>query len=90
METSLPAVDSKRYAKCVEVSKRVRWSIDDDVIKGRAFDFTKKFLPDGLSKVAMLSSLSAADQRCCRRSRAAPTPTCSASSSASSVRRSWK
>ncbi len=63
METSLPAVDSKRYAKCVEVSKRVRWSIDDDVIKGREFDFTKKFLPDGLSKVAMLSSLSAAEQR---------------------------
>ena len=63
METSLPAVDSKRYAKCVEVSKRVRWSIDEDVIKGREFDFTKKFLPDGLSKVATLASLSAAEQR---------------------------
>ncbi|MGE5103829.1 MAG: hypothetical protein ACM3NZ_03735 [Betaproteobacteria bacterium] len=63
METRLPVVDSKRYAKCVEVSKRVRWSIDEDVIKGREFDFTKKFLPDGLSKVATLASLSAAEQR---------------------------
>ena len=63
MQASLPVIESKRYAKAVEVSKRVRWSIDDDVIKGREFDFTKKFLPDGLSKVAMLSSLSAADQR---------------------------
>lgn len=63
METTLPAVDSKRYAKCVEVSKRVRWSIDDDVIKGREFDFTKKFLPDGLSKAATLAFLSAAEQR---------------------------
>jgi hypothetical protein len=63
MQASLPAVDSKRYAKCVEVSKRVRWSIDDDVIKGREFDFTKKFLPDGLSKAATLAFLSAAEQR---------------------------
>ena len=63
MQASLPVVESKRYAKAVEVSKRVRWSIDDDVIKGRAFDFTKKFLPDGLSKVATLSFLSAGEQR---------------------------
>ena len=28
-------VDSLRYAKCVEVSKRIRWDIDRDVIRGR-------------------------------------------------------
>lgn len=39
------------YAKCIEISKRVRWDIDKDVIRGRSFDFSKKFLPDGLSKV---------------------------------------
>ena len=50
-------VNSSRYAKCIEVSKRVRWDIDDDVIRGRQFDFGKKFLPDGLSKVEELTFL---------------------------------
>ena len=39
------------YAKCIDISKKVRWDIDNDVIKGRSFDLSKKFLPDGLSKV---------------------------------------
>ena len=55
--------DSKRYARAVEVSKRIRWEIDRDVIKGREFDFGKKFLPDGLSKAPALGFLSAAEQR---------------------------
>jgi hypothetical protein len=63
MQVSLPVVDSKRYAKCVAVSKRVRWTIEDDVIKGREFDFTMKFLPDGLSKVATLAFLSPDERR---------------------------
>jgi len=28
----------ERYAKCIEVSKRIRWEIDRDVIRGRKFD----------------------------------------------------
>ncbi|MGH6608659.1 MAG: hypothetical protein ACRECQ_00230 [Burkholderiaceae bacterium] len=52
------AVDTRRYAKCIEVSKRVRWDIDRDLIRGREFDFSKKFLPDGLSKVGQLPFLS--------------------------------
>jgi len=55
--------DSKRYAKCVEASKRIRFDIDQDVIRGRAFDFTKKFLPDGLSKVQTLTFLSEREKR---------------------------
>ena len=55
--------DSARYAKCVEVSKRIRWDTDRDVIRGRQFDFSKKFLPDGLSKVAQLPFLNADEQR---------------------------
>jgi hypothetical protein len=51
------------YAKCIEVSKRVRWEIDRDVIRGRKFDVTKKFLPDGLSKVDALEFLCAAEKR---------------------------
>lgn len=45
------------YAKCIEVSKRVRWDIDKDVIKQREFDFSKKFLPDGISKVDQIGFL---------------------------------
>ena len=51
-----------RYASCIEVSKRVRWDIDRDVIRGRSFDFSRKFLPDGLSQVDRLTFLSE-DQR---------------------------
>jgi hypothetical protein len=43
-----------RYAKVIEVSKRIRWEIERDVIRGRSFDFGRKFLPDGLSKVGQL------------------------------------
>lgn len=50
--------ESARYARCVEVSKRIRWDIDRDVIRGRTFDFTKKFLPDGLTLVGELPFLS--------------------------------
>lgn len=55
--------DSARYAKCIEVSRRVRWDIERDVIRGRSFDFTRKFLPDGLSKVRQLPFLSTAEAR---------------------------
>jgi len=51
-------VDRDHYAKCIEISKRVRWDIDKDVIRGRTFDLDKKFLPDGISKVDLLDFLS--------------------------------
>jgi hypothetical protein len=57
------AIDTNRYAKCVEVSKRIRWDTDRDVIRGRQFDFGKTFLPDGLSQVARLPFLNADEQR---------------------------
>ena len=57
------STDSARYAKCVEVSKRIRWDTDRDVIRGRQFDFGKTFLPEGLSKVAQLPFLGADDKR---------------------------
>ena len=63
MQAAPVPVDPKRYAKVIEVSKRIRWEIDRDVIKAREFDFTKKFLPDGLSRAARLGFLSAAEQR---------------------------
>jgi hypothetical protein len=36
---AMPQTDaSARYAKCVEVSKRIRWEIDRDVFRGRDFE----------------------------------------------------
>jgi hypothetical protein len=54
---------NERYARTIEASKRIRWEIDRDVIRGRSFDLSKKFLPDGLSKVAALDFLSAGEKR---------------------------
>ncbi len=56
-------VDTKRYAKCIEVSKRVRWDIDRDVIRGRQFDFSQKFLPDGISKLDQQEFLTADERK---------------------------
>jgi hypothetical protein len=53
----------ERYAKCVEVSKRIRWDIERDVIRGRKFDVSKKYLPDGLSMASSLEFLGADEKR---------------------------
>jgi hypothetical protein len=58
-----PHVESARYARAVAASKRIRWDIDRDVIRNRAFDFTKKFLPDGLSLVDRVTVLSGDERR---------------------------
>jgi hypothetical protein len=63
MQTMQSSEASNRYAKCVEVSKRIRWDIDRDVIRGREFDVSKKFLPDGLSKIERLPFLDAGEKR---------------------------
>ena len=51
-------VPSERYARCITSSKRVRWDIETDVIRGRRFDRANKFLPDGLTLVNRLDFLS--------------------------------
>jgi hypothetical protein len=55
--------ESARYARCIKASKKVRWDIDADVIRGRNFDFRQTFLPAGLSKVDELGFLSGAERR---------------------------
>ena len=55
--------NTERYAKAVATSKRVRFDIDRDVIRGRSFDFARKFLPDGLSKVDRLDFLTPNERR---------------------------
>ena len=61
--TAAVSSDQERYARCIAVSKRVRWDIDKDVIQGRAFDRADKFLPDGLSMVQELDFLAADEKR---------------------------
>jgi hypothetical protein len=63
MQTTQITTDRDRYAKCIEVSKRLRFDIERDVIRGRKFDFGKKFLPDGLSKIGQLDFLSVDEKR---------------------------
>jgi hypothetical protein len=55
--------DSSRYARCTEVSKRIRWEIEKDVIRGRDFDYSHKFLPDGLSKIGEFTFLTEGEKR---------------------------
>jgi hypothetical protein len=54
---------TQRYARCIEASKRIRWDIDRDVIRGRQFDFGRKFMPDGFSGTGMLGFLQPAQAR---------------------------
>jgi len=58
MLAEVQTTETDRFARCIEISKRVRWDIERDVIKGRRFDVTQKFLPDGLSLVEELEFLS--------------------------------
>ena len=55
--------DHDRYTRCISASKRVRWDIDHDVIRGRRFDPKDKYLPDGLSLAGEFATLSAAERR---------------------------
>jgi hypothetical protein len=54
---------TERYARAIEASKRVRFEIERDVIRGRRFDYSRPFMPSGLSLVDELRFLSADDKR---------------------------
>src|SRR5262245_47750770 len=54
---------TERYARAIAASKRIRWDIDNDVIRGRALDAAQKYLPDGLSLVEELPFLTAQERR---------------------------
>jgi hypothetical protein len=63
MQTQSYQTETDQYARCIEISKRIRWDIDNDVIKGRQFDFGQKFLPDALSKIEELDFLNEDQKR---------------------------
>jgi hypothetical protein len=52
-----------RYARAIETSKRVRWKVEEDVIRGRRFDTKHKFLPDGLTLANAFPTLSFDEKR---------------------------
>ncbi len=61
--TAISAADTARYARCIRASKKVRWDIDQDVIQGRRFDRSQKYLPDGLSLAREFTTLAADEKR---------------------------
>ena len=63
MDTAITTPSTARYAKCIEASKRVRWDIDKDVIRGREFDLAKKFLPDRLARMERFTFATADEKR---------------------------
>ena len=61
--TLIHSEEDRRYAKVIENSRRIRWDVDKDVFRGRDFDFSGRFLPNGLSRVNELEFLTADDAR---------------------------
>ena len=58
---TLPRSDSgnaARFAQIVRSSKKAEWHIDRDLLQDRSFDFSRKFLPDGLSRIDCLTAAS--------------------------------
>jgi hypothetical protein len=51
------------YARCIAASKKVRWDIDIDVLRGRQLDGSRDFLPRSLSLVDELSFLTDQQRR---------------------------
>jgi hypothetical protein len=59
IETSRP----NSYSRAIVASKRARWDIERDVLRGRSLERSHKFLPDALSLATDLEFLSADEQR---------------------------
>jgi len=52
-----------RYAQVVRLSKKTEWQIDRDLLQNREFDFSRNFLPAGLSRVDTIPYLTTRDAR---------------------------
>lgn len=54
---------TEEYARAISASKKARFQIEQDVIRGRTLDLEHKYMPDGLSLVTSLGFLTADEQR---------------------------
>ena len=63
MATTAIDMNSQKYARCIRTSKKVRWDIDEDVIRGRELDYDHKFLPDGLARIDEFTFLTDSQKR---------------------------
>jgi hypothetical protein len=60
---TMQADSTTGYARCITASKKIRWDIDTDVIRGRTLDASQDFLPRGLSLVDELPFLADRERR---------------------------
>src|SRR4026209_51197 len=51
------------YARAIAASKRARWEIDRDVLRGRSREREHSYLPDGLTLAHTVEFLSASERR---------------------------
>src|SRR4051812_28958912 len=63
MNAVIQPMSSTHYSRAVAASKRARWELDHDVLRGRALELEHKFLPDGLSLAHTLDFLSPTERR---------------------------
>ena len=63
VNSSPQSTTDQRYGRALENSRKIRWDIDKDVIRGREFDYSGQFLPDGLSMIGRLKFLGTGDAR---------------------------
>lgn len=59
----LEAGRAARYGRIARASRKDEWQIERDLLQGRSFDFSRKFLPDRLSQVDRLPFLSESEAR---------------------------
>lgn len=57
------SANAARYAQLVRSSKKAEWQIDRDLLQDSRFDFSRKFLPDGLSRIDRLTFLAEDEAR---------------------------
>src|SRR5258705_12120264 len=63
MSAVIQSIPSTQYARAVAASKRARWELDHDLLRGRSLEQDHKYLPDGLSLAHTLEFLSPSEQR---------------------------
>jgi hypothetical protein len=62
MEGTATLANTDRYTQILNASKKARWDLEKDVIRGRQFDLMQKYLPDGLSLIPALEPLTEAEK----------------------------